>query len=111
MASIKILADTFTIETVASERLGKCAHLAELINGTVDIQIGNQTVKAYAMRGDFGLHVFGFIGRYKSAGKAWNASVSLDKQGRLDVWFGRDDRASKFNKQNGISWEPETFFA
>jgi hypothetical protein len=111
MASIKILADTFAPTVVAPENLGKRSRLAEFINGTVDVQIGNQTVTAYAMRGDLGLHVFGFIGRYKSAGKAWNASVGLDKHGRLNVWFGRDDRASKFNKQNGISWEPETYFA
>lgn len=83
--------------------------------GTVEIEMGNQTVTARAYKWSTSLRgeqisVHGFIGRYRTVNTPWIANVTLDLvDGRLFVNFGRDDRSGRFNKQNAISWEPATY--
>jgi len=111
MPTINILPDTFSPATASADDLGNRKDLANYINGTVDVEIGHNTVTAWAEKTDTDIRVYGFVGRYKTSAKAWHATVKLTNQGALLVWFGRDDRSGNFTKQNGISWEPETYFA
>lgn len=62
-----------------------------------------------AVRGDRRINVYGFVGRYNTSEKPWPAHVSIDKDNREFVHFGRDDRAGRFNKRNAISFEPDTY--
>lgn len=74
-------------------------------NGTVEVS-GEVRKAVRAPTGTIFVH--GYVGRYRTSGKAWNASVTL-RAGQVFVMFGRDDRSSRFDKQNAISFEPETF--
>lgn len=84
--------------------------------GTCEMSFGHRTLTVRAMRTEWGVHVAGFVGRYRTSPKPWPASVSTQKlhgsdEMRLCVNFGRDDRAGRFHKQNAISYEPATYDA
>jgi hypothetical protein len=51
--------------------------------------------------------VAGFVGRYVTSNKPWPAHVKL-RNGRVDSYFGRDDRSGRYTKGRGISFEPAT---
>ena len=76
--------------------------------GTVEVTIRKETRRVSARRGMDGLiSAYGGIsGRYKSGSKAWPAKISEWKahSGEIceSVFFGRDDRNSKFKKENCI---------
>lgn len=79
--------------------------------GTVQVLIGSQIFVGEAHRYPDGrVYVQGFIGRYRTSANPWKASVSKKPgQEGLQVFFGRDDRSGRFNKQQGLSWEPELY--
>lgn len=78
--------------------------------GTITVNLPGGPVEARAVRwNETQICVAGFIGRYRSSQKAWNACVDIFANGELFVHFGRDDRSGRFNKRNMISWEPATF--
>lgn len=83
-------------------KTGENAHGYDV--GTVEVN----GVAQKAVRTKYGINVHGFVGRYKTSGKAWPATVSLSERG-LYVFFGRDDRSGRFNKRNAISFEPALF--
>lgn len=96
MAKIIINAESFT-------KTGTTARGMDV--GTVEVS----GVVQKAVRSDDGrIFLHGYVGRYRSGGKAWNASIYERAEG-LVVFFGRDDRSGRFNKQDGISYEPQTF--
>lgn len=74
--------------------------------GTVEVTLGNETRTLKARRYGDRLTAVGLGGRYQAGTKVWPASISLHTEGRLKgvetYDFGRDDRASKFQKLNGI---------
>lgn len=100
MRNIEILTDTFKANGERN-RWGD-----ELGTVTVDLGMGRK-VDAKAYRGSRGIAVHGFVGRYVTSTKAWPAFVSGEGS-KLYVMWGRDDRSGRFNKQAGLSWEPDT---
>lgn len=111
MTTINILSETFKPATATVEQVGDW--YANKINGTVEVQYGRDTITAFADRTDLGsIYVYGFVGRYRTSSKPWRAVVS--RQANRDytiAQFGRDDRAGRFHKQQGITFEPSVFFA
>lgn len=82
------------------------------VPGTVEMKLRTGVVIAeatyYAKNGEY--YVKGFVGRYQTSVKPWNASVQFKADGTMGfVNFGRDDRSGRFNKRNAISYEPETY--
>lgn len=83
--------------------------------GTVEVDLGNQTVTLRAGRfkigeGRYDISVAGFVGRYQTSSKAWPAMVyHTEGEEHTQASFGRDDRSGRFHKMRGISYEPETF--
>lgn len=97
---ITIDRDTFT--ATGRNRLGREV-------GTVLVNTGREVITAAASRGETGeITVGGFVGRYQTSGKAWPAHV-MTHGDKLFATFGRDDRSGRFNKQRGISYEPNTY--
>lgn len=77
--------------------------------GTVLVSGMERTaVRSTTAEGGVCIQVAGYVGRYRTSPKAWPASLTL-YHGRVFAHFGRDDRSGRFNKINGISYEPETF--
>lgn len=71
------------------------------------VEVSGQVQKA--VRTDTGMILLhGWVGRYQTSAKAWNATIFNGPHG-LVVNFGRDDRSGRFNKQNAVSYEPQTF--
>lgn len=73
--------------------------------GTVEVTIGRETRRVPASFYTDGTMVArGMTGRYRTGGKAWPATIMLNRnsQGAYSefVWFGRDDRSGRFNKAN-----------
>lgn len=52
------------------------------------------------------IYLKGFVGRYRTSTKAWAATVRATPEGKVFAHFGRDDRSGRFNKLDGISYEP-----
>lgn len=81
--------------------------------GTIEVSVGEayETVPCVHAHGEF--NVAGFVGRYATSAKPWQAMVSIREDAKdnshLYVSFGRDDRSGRFNKRNAISFEPATF--
>lgn len=98
-----------TINPATFLSLGNNPHGEEV--GTVQADLGaGRLVTAQALRfKDGSVRVAGFIGRYQTSSKPWRATVIVRCDGKIYVHFGRDDRSGKFNKQNAIAWEPQTF--
>lgn len=110
MATIQIIAGSFTPAVAAPALVGE--HFAKLINGTVQVQYGAEVITAFATKYENGsISVFGFVGRYRTSNKPWRVSMSKYADGRFFVRFGRDERSGRNQQQNGISWEPATFYA
>jgi len=102
MANIQILNDTFTVSGV--NKYGDTV-------GTVQIDLGyGKIVTANAMPDSInrGLQVSGFIGRYVTSMKPWQATV-IGTGSKLWVDFGRDDRSGRFNKAKAIRFDPDTY--
>lgn len=79
------------------------------IEGTVEVTLRNETrtVSATKSNRDGSVRAHGMTGRYQTGTKAWPATVTQMVDPRTDkIWdfvsFGRDDRASKFQKLNGL---------
>ncbi len=77
--------------------------------GTVEVTLRNETrtVRATKCNRDGSITARGMTGRYQTGSKAWPATVTQRLDPRTDklwdsVYFGRDDRASKFQKLNGL---------
>jgi len=78
------------------------------IEGTVNVTLRGETrrVKAHQLANG-NVRAYGMTGRYQAGTKAWSASVEQRTDPRTGkVWdlieFGRDDRAAKFQKINGL---------
>jgi hypothetical protein len=102
MAKIAILTETFVADGV--NKYGRPV-------GNCDVSLGHKIVTVRACRTSLGIAVAGFVGRYRTSPKPWLASVTAadDAPGALFVNFGRDDRAGRCHKLQGISYEPATF--
>lgn len=79
------------------------------IEGTVEVTLRNETKTVRATKSNYDgmITAYGMTGRYQSGTKAWPAKVSQRIDPRTNkVWesadFGRDDRAPKFQKMNGL---------
>ena len=93
---MKIFAETF--KSNGTTALGG-------VSGTVEVD----GIERNAVRMESGaIYIYGFIGKYRTSPKAWQASVSLIN-GRISVDFGRDDRSGRFQKQNMIQYAPDVF--
>lgn len=110
MAKITIHNETFTATSEPEALSWTTEYRRE--RGTVSVSLGCKMVTAEATRYTNGnaVYVDGFVGRYRTSPKPWRATVS-GVGSDLRVFFGRDDRSGRFNKQNAISYEPETFSA
>lgn len=83
-------------------------------DGTVELNLRTGTVvaDAYRSKRDGEIYVRGFVGRYRTSPRAWRATVCFKADGTMRyATFGRDDRSGRFNKQDAISYEPETYKA
>lgn len=83
---------------------------APIARGTIVISGKEVQVRVYADT----LYAEGYVGRYHTSANPWLATVSIDRRegeffGRIHAHFGRDDRAGRFHKEAGISYEPETY--
>ena len=87
--------------------------------GTVEINFGRETIECKCTLEKEGVLAWqislgGFIGRYRTSNNPWLAYVTERKMAdgttRVVASFGRDDRAGRFHKMDGISYEPETYF-
>ena len=112
-SKIEILIETYRAEKAPVEEVG--THYAAIIEGKIDVQVGSKIVTAWASKfSDTSYHVFGFVGRYRTSIKPWRASVSSGIYGNgeryTSGYFGRDDRSGRFQKMQGISWEPALYF-
>ncbi len=112
-ASIYIKPETFIAASADVSEVGEW--YAGRINGKVVVQYGHEEVTTWARRYEDGsVYAYGFVGRYRTGNKNWavNMSVSPNRgnQEFTSIWFGRDDRAGNFHKQNCISFAPQTFF-
>lgn len=109
---IDIKSDTFikTGEDALTYKVKKQEYSHPYDIGTVQVELdgGRKVVTANAKRyqKDGGIYVEGFVGRYRTGGKVWRASVSTSNGGTR-VWFGRDDRSGKFQKVGEVWFEPE----
>lgn len=74
--------------------------------GTVEVN-GQRQVAARHDDGD--ITVAGWVGRYRTSNKAWQATLVRRADGTSYATFGRDERSGRFNKLNGISYEPDRF--
>lgn len=76
--------------------------------GSVEVTIRSETRRVPATRvAKLGwLIAYGVVGRYQTGTKSWPASIRqtmrADGTASEYVSFGRDDRASKFRKENSI---------
>lgn len=98
--TIKILNETYT--SIGTNEYGWNI-------GTVEVDLGRGRIVTAKAHCDGGrVDVAGFVGRYVKGNKTWIAHVGGYGE---QVWasFGRDDRSGRFNKMQGISWEPETY--
>lgn len=78
--------------------------------GMAIVSFGRTQHTTLARRGKDGtISLAGFVGRYRTSTNPWLASVRIYANGRVSCHFGRDDRSGRFNKQNMISFEPETY--
>lgn len=79
-------------------------------SGTVEATLNGETrrLPAIWLADCNNLIVRGFIGRYRTSAKNWPASIVCQPcpngSFREVVCFGRDDRSTKFNKANAISF-------
>ena len=78
-------------------------------DGTVEVTLRGTTKRVPAHRSNGTITAYGMTGRYQTGTKAWPAQVRAvtdPRTGKLwdQVHFGRDDRASKFQKMNGLSF-------
>jgi len=75
--------------------------------GTIIVTFGQKVVEALAVRYATGdITVAGFVGRYRTSTKAWNVNIRLTEDSCISLWWGRDERTGRFNKNEGVSWEP-----
>ena len=80
------------------------------VSGTVEVTLRNETRRVEANKKSTGeITAFGMTGRYVTGTKAWSASVTQhinsDSGQSWDcVFFGRDDRTTKFRKANMLSF-------
>jgi len=116
--AVTIRPETFTITEVKTTEytVKKSVHSYTVEKGTVEMSLRGKTVIAnawrFAGRDDGRLSVDGFVGRYVTSPKPWRASVDFKADGTMGfVHFGRDDRSGRFNKQNAIAYQPETYAA
>lgn len=93
---------TFTTETSEPNGL-----FGAIERGTVEVTIRRETRRVpatrYAKSGS--IIASGMTGRYQTGSKAWPATIYLrnTEHGMIQtVCFGRDDRCSKFRKENGL---------
>ena len=118
-SKIEILIETYRAEKAPVEEVGTL--YAAIIEGKIDVQVGSKIVTAWASKfSDTSVanvatyRVFGFVGRYRTSIKPWRAYVSSGIYGNgeryTSGYFGRDDRSGRFQKMQGISWEPALYF-
>jgi hypothetical protein len=83
-------------------------------NGTVEVTLRGKTkrvpARRWTMNGKDEITAHGMTGRYQTGTVNWPASVTAVTDPRTgEVWdrimFGRDDRASKFQKRNALSFD------
>jgi hypothetical protein len=80
--------------------------------GTVEVTLRHDTRRVPASRSLSNpeqITAYGMTGRYQTGSKAWNATVTSRRDpttGKLwdSIRFGRDDRASKFQKASALSF-------
>ncbi len=76
--------------------------------GTVEVTLANETRRVPARKvPQYGwLFAKGLVGRYRTSMKAWPASIMVNLQtGNESVNFGRDDRSSRYQKINCVSFQ------
>jgi hypothetical protein len=113
---MKIKTETFQPCTAPVDEVG--APYAERINGKVDVEIDKRgrTITCWARKyeDNGAIYAFGFMGRYVTSSKLWKATLHTTKNGNGEEFttghFGRDDRCGRFNKLNGMYFEPKAFF-
>ncbi len=100
------------INAASFEAIGPWEYDPTIEVGTVEVTLRGKTRRVEARNTQtVGLFAFGLVGRYQSGGKLWPATVRqfIDADGNVRevVNFGRDDRCSKFRKENNIWFAPE----
>lgn len=73
--------------------------------GTVEVD--GQVRRAVRKNGM--VDVYGYVGRYRTGHKAWPATVAKYADGRMHVYFGRDERTGRCRQMNAVSYQPEVF--
>lgn len=98
-----------TIRTIGTEQIERLG-LRETVEVAATFAYKTQTITAYrypeSKYNPETLYLRGFVGRYVTSAKAWQASVRVDADDKVWVHFGRDDRSGRFNKANMIRYEP-----
>lgn len=98
--------------TIQSQGFKDTSYAGRMEELTVDVTFQGKTHKVEAYRfpdSEFSpstLYLKGFVGRYRTSNKAWAATVRATPEGQVFASFGRDDRSGRFNKLQGISYEP-----
>ena len=102
---MKALIETLTITGKDSNRAG------EFEIGTIDVEFGHRVITVACRAFDKFVSLDGFVGRYRTSANPWLVSAHFDRAtpDRVYAHFGRDDRAGRFFKERGISYEPETY--
>lgn len=106
---MKIIANTFQPATAPMSEVGE--FYAGRINGTVDVEMRDKTITAYAQKYEDGsIYVYGFLGRYRTGTKLWHCSVWTLNDNTC-VWFGFDSRSmSRRCYKSDIFFAPDKFF-
>lgn len=112
---MKIKVETFKPCTATAEEVGEA--MSKRINGKVDVEVDKRgrTITCWACKYESGsIYAFGFMGRYVTSSKLWKAVLysSMNGIGQeiTSGYFGRDDKCGRFNKLNGMFFEPKTYF-
>lgn len=107
---IYIKAETFEPAIATAAEVGDW--YANRINGKVVVQYGNQELVVWCRKfeDDSSIYAYGFVGKYRTGNKLWNATMSANKNCPTTIWFGRDDRIGNFSKTNCVWYMPEKFF-
>lgn len=109
MAKYTILVNTFEAATADAADVGE--FFASRINGTVLVEDGAKNLTAWAIKNEDGsINALGFIGRYPTGTKNWRVCFVANTTVQ-SAYFGNDDRSGRCNKQRGISFNPDAFFA
>jgi len=106
---MKIIANTFQATAAPISEVGE--FYAERINGTVDVEMRDKTITAYASKYEDGsIYVYGFVGRYRTGTKLWDCKVWTSDD-KTCVWFGFDSRSmNRRRHKSDIFFAPEKFF-